>query len=103
MVEDNDSQDLELLSKKLEAVQKRRAEVKPEEAESSAMGIAMKIGIELAVSVAVVTYLGYLIDQWLGIAPVGIIVGMILGFAAGFRNVFREAREMQDQADTENE
>lgn len=103
MVEEKDNQDLDLLSKKLDAVNARRAEDEPEEVDNSAMGIAMKIGIELAVGVAVVTYLGYLIDQWLDTAPAGLIVGVVLGFAAGVRNVIRVARDMQgsDAADVD--
>lgn len=102
MVEDKDSQDLDLLSKKLEAAKARGVDEIPEKVQNSAMGIAMKVGIELTVGVAVVTYLGYLLDQWLDIAPVGIIVGMVLGFAAGMRNVFRDAKEMQGPGDTED-
>ena len=103
MVEENDPQDLELLGKKLKAARKRHTEEEPEEAEDSAMGIAMKVGIELTVSIAVVSYLGYLMDQWLGIAPAGIIVGVLLGFAAGMRNVYRVAKDMQEPADTEKD
>lgn len=103
MVEDNDSQDLDLLSKKLDAARTRRTEETPEKVKDSATGIAMKMGIELAVSVAVVTYLGYLLDQWLDISPAGIIVGMLLGFAAGFRNVFRAAKELQEPVETEDD
>lgn len=102
MVEDKDSQDLDLLSKKLETAKARRTEETPERGEDSATGIAMKIGIELAVSVAVVTYLGYLLDQWLDIAPAGVIVGFILGFAAGLRNVFIVAKKMQEPVDAED-
>jgi ATP synthase protein I len=100
MVEDNNSQDLDLLSKKLVTAKARRTEKTPERVEDSATGIAMKIGIELAVSVAVVTYLGYLLDQWLDIAPGGVIVGFMLGFAAGLRNVFIAAKNMQGPVDT---
>ena len=101
MVEEKDSQDLDLLSIKLKAARERRAEEVPEKGKNSAMGIAMKMGLELAVSVAVVTYLGYLLDQWLDITPAGLIVGLLLGFAAGLRNVFREAKKLQEPAETE--
>lgn len=102
MVEKKDNQDLDLLSKKLKAVRERRAENEPKKVDNSAMGIAMKMGLELAVSVAVVTYLGYLLDQWLDISPAGLIVGVILGFVAGLRNVFREARKLQEPVDAED-
>jgi len=103
MVEDNNSQDLDLLSKKLETAKARQADEEPEKVNNSAMGIAMKIGLEFAVAIAVVTYLGYLMDQWLDIAPAGLIVGVLLGFAAGLRNVMRVAKEMQETANAEDE
>ena len=103
MVERKDNQDIDLLGKKLKSARKRQADDVPDIVDNAAMGIAMKIGIELAVSIAVVTYLGYLLDQWLDIAPAGLIVGVLLGFAVGLRNVFREAAKMQGPVETEDD
>lgn len=56
---------------------------------NSALGQAMRVGIELVVAVAVGTFLGYWLDQWLGTAPFAMILFFFLGFAAGFLNIWR--------------
>lgn len=35
--------------------------------------------------------IGWVADQWLGTAPLGLIVFLLLGFAAGVLNVLRSA------------
>ena len=55
----------------------------------SAMGDAMRVGVELVCAVGVGAFIGYWIDQWLGTAPFGMIVLFFMGFAAGFLNIYR--------------
>jgi ATP synthase protein I len=54
-------------------------------------GMAMRASIELVSALVVGGFLGYLIDQWLGITPWGMIIFMLLGFVAGFMNIYRAA------------
>jgi ATP synthase protein I len=53
------------------------------------VGLGLRIGIELVVSVVVATGLGWAIDQWLGTRPWGMIVLFFLGVAAGMLSVYR--------------
>ena len=57
----------------------------------NALAVAMRIGLELVVSVFVGAGLGWVFDTWLGTRPWGLIVFLFLGFAAGLVNVFRIA------------
>jgi len=54
-----------------------------------ALGLALRIGIELVVAVIVGLGLGWLFDYELGTRPWGVIVFFFLGVAAGMVNVWR--------------
>jgi ATP synthase protein I len=58
---------------------------------SSALGQAMRVGIELVAGVAVGSLIGYLLDHWLGTRPWLMIVFFFLGSGAGMMNVYRVA------------
>jgi ATP synthase protein I len=58
---------------------------------SDGMGIGMRIGTELVVSVALGAGVGWLIDRGLGTKPWGVVAGFFLGVAVGIWNVFRTA------------
>src|SRR3954468_22302743 len=56
---------------------------------NSAMGMGLRIGLELVVAVGLGTGLGWLIDQGLGSRPWAVLVGLLLGFATGLLKVWR--------------
>lgn len=58
-----------------------------------AVGFALRIGVELAVGLAVGGGIGWLLDRWLGTMPGFLLLFFFLGAAAGIRNVFRAAQE----------
>jgi ATP synthase protein I len=60
----------------------------------SAMGLAFRVGIELAAGLVVGGGLGWLLDRWWHTSPAMLIVFFFLGAAAGMVNVFRTAREI---------
>ena len=60
----------------------------------SAMGLAFRVGIELAAGLAVGGGLGWLLDRWWHTSPAMLILFFFLGAAAGMVNVFRTAREI---------
>ena len=87
--------DLKALRDRLEQVRRNRPQATEEGggndrgAFNSALGVGLRIGLELVVAVVVGTGLGWLIDQGLGSRPWAMLAGVILGFAAGVVNVYR--------------
>jgi len=57
--------------------------------DGKAFGSAMRVGIELVSAIAIGTFVGYWIDQWLNTPPFAMIVFFFLGFAAGFLNLYK--------------
>jgi len=58
----------------------------------SALGLGMRIGIELVAALCVGLALGWVCDRYLGTRPFGLIVFFFLGAAAGIMNVFRAVK-----------
>lgn len=52
---------------------------------------AMKLSSEFIAGIVVGGGMGWLLDQWLGTMPFGLIVFLLLGFGAGVLNVLRSA------------
>jgi ATP synthase protein I len=75
------------------AAQARRGGKPAPEPEDPALqqgvGVGLRIGLELVVSVVVATGLGWAFDKGLGTRPWGMIVLFFLGIAAGMVNVYR--------------
>ena len=55
----------------------------------AALGIGLRVGIELVSALAVAVGIGWLLDRWLHTTPVFIGVFVLLGGAAGVMNVYR--------------
>jgi ATP synthase protein I len=51
----------------------------------------LRLSTELVAGVIVGATIGWFLDRWLGISPLGFIVFLLLGFAAGILNVMRSA------------
>ncbi|HVJ53850.1 MAG TPA: AtpZ/AtpI family protein [Aliidongia sp.] len=62
---------------------------KADSGRSDAMGVGMRIGVELVVAVALGAGVGWLIDRGLGSKPLGVVAGFFLGVAVGIWNVYR--------------
>ncbi|WP_425438472.1 AtpZ/AtpI family protein [Rhodospira trueperi] len=65
-------------------------------ARGSGMGLGMRISVEMVVTVAVGAGIGYLLDAWLGTAPLLMIVFLFLGAAAGVSNVYRVVQGLDE-------
>jgi len=91
---------LDTLGERLAEVQARHAPVPPPDAKArgEALGLAMRLGVELVAGVAVGGFIGWALDRWLGSAPFLMVVFLALGAAAGIVNVFRTAKAMQAKA-----
>ncbi len=59
-----------------------------------AMGLAFRVGVELAAGLVVGGGIGWLLDAWFGTSPAMLILFFFVGAAAGMLNVFRAARAM---------
>ena len=55
----------------------------------NALGLALRIGLELVVAVIVAAGIGWALDRWLGTKPWGMIILFFLGIATGLVNVYR--------------
>jgi ATP synthase protein I len=60
----------------------------------SALGMALRIGLELVVAIVVATAIGWAGDRWLGTRPWGTILFFFLGVGAGMLNVWRAVTGM---------
>ena len=58
----------------------------------TALGIAMRVSVELVAAVAVGVAIGWLIDAGLDTGPWGLIVFVFLGGIAGMLNVYKLAK-----------
>jgi ATP synthase protein I len=58
----------------------------------SALGIALRVSVELVAAIAVGVAIGWLIDAWLDTDPWGLIVFVFLGGLAGMLNVYKLAQ-----------
>lgn len=64
---------------------------------SGAMGIAMRLSTDMIAAVIVGTGAGWLIDNWLGTSPFGLLIFFVLGVAAGGVNVVRTAQRLNEE------
>ena len=55
----------------------------------SAMGIGLRVGVELVSAMIVGVGLGWFLDRWLHTTPFLLILGVLLGGGAGVANVWR--------------
>lgn len=58
----------------------------------SAMGVGMRVGVELVASLVVGVGIGWYLDRWLHTMPLFLVVFVLLGGAAGIANVWRMMR-----------
>ncbi|MTI07768.1 ATP F0F1 synthase subunit I [Roseibium denhamense] len=70
------------------------AERKSQKSDTSGYAQAMKLSSEFISGIVVGCGIGWLIDQWLGTMPFGLIVFLLIGFAAGVLNVLRASGEI---------
>jgi ATP synthase protein I len=59
--------------------------------ETSGLGLALRIGVELVGALIVGCGIGLLLDRWLGTTPWLFLLFFVLGAAAGLLNVYRTA------------
>jgi len=63
----------------------------PPRDDTSGMARGLRLSTELVAGVIVGGAIGWLLDRWLGMSPLGFIVFLLLGFTAGILNLMRSA------------
>ncbi|MGE3474472.1 MAG: AtpZ/AtpI family protein [Rhodospirillaceae bacterium] len=92
----------------LESVEARLAVVREERAVKAAkeqtqanqrqgLGLGMRVGIELLVSVLAGVGIGLLLDNWLDTTPIFTLAFVSIGFAAGVMNTLRVSRGLDEK------
>lgn len=99
---ERDSVPLKDLEARLKAAQAR--EKLPEtplgqtgQVDQRAVGVGVRIAVELLSGLLVGLGLGYALDRWLGTRPWLMLVFLVLGSAAGFMNVLRAVRSLEQR------
>jgi ATP synthase protein I len=55
----------------------------------TALGVGMRVGVELVSAMVVAVAIGWVLDRWLHTSPAFLVVFVLLGGAAGIANVWR--------------
>jgi ATP synthase protein I len=55
----------------------------------SALGVGMRVGVELVSAMVVAVTIGWVLDRWLHTSPAFLILFVLLGGGAGIANVWR--------------
>ena len=56
---------------------------------TSALGVGMRVGVEMVAALVVAVAIGWWLDRWLHTSPAFLAVFVLLGGAAGIANVWR--------------
>lgn len=100
--QDQETQRLKDLERRLAeraAARESKTDKKGAHADWGALGVAMRMSVELVVAVLVGGALGLGADRLFGTSPWIMVVGIGFGFAAGVRNAVRAAYAMQPSAE----
>ena len=55
----------------------------------TALGVGMRVGVELVSAMVVAVAIGFALDRWLHTSPLFLVLFVLLGGAAGIANVWR--------------
>ncbi len=88
---------------RLRAARVRQGLGAPEQAEAgpsggSALGLGLRVGVELVSALAVAVAIGWALDHWLHTLPLFLVIFLVLGGAAGVANVWRLVGPARRQA-----
>ena len=65
----------------------------PRKTSQTYLADAATLGLTLAASLVLFTYLGYLLDQWLATSPAFLLTGSLIGLFGGMLHVVRRATQ----------
>ncbi len=67
----------------------------------AALGLGLKIAVDLVCAIAVGVGMGYFLDWWLGTSPWFLLIMMLLGMGAGILNVMKTATAEEERRQAE--
>jgi ATP synthase protein I len=67
------------------------------------LSTAGTVGLHLVAATFVGLAIGYFLDKWLGTSPWLLIFFLLVGIAAGYKNIYQEARRIQQEDSAEPE
>lgn len=99
---ERDSESLKDLDARLKAAQTRERLTeaplgKTAQVDQRAVGVGVRIAVELLSGLLVGLGVGYALDHWLGTRPWLMLAFFVLGTAAGFMNVLRAVRSLEQR------
>ena len=65
----------------------------PRKTSQTYLADAASLGLTLAASLVLFTYLGHLLDQWLATSPAFLLTGSLIGLFGGMLHVVRRANQ----------
>lgn len=68
----------------------------------SGLGFASRVGMEMAFSVLIGVYGGYLLDKYFATTPWLMLLGVIFGGVAGFLSVYKAYQGLENNNDKED-
>lgn len=80
---------LERLGRSLERPHAKEAPAASNSSGSAGWGQAVRVSSEFVAGVIVGGVIGWMVDWFFGISPIGLVIFLLLGFAAGVLNVLR--------------
>ncbi len=100
---ERDSGPLKDLEARLQAAQAREgSSERPSQpkgpVDQAAVGVGVRIAIELLSGLLVGLGVGYALDRWLGTRPWLLLLFLVLGATAGFMNVLRAVRNLEKRS-----
>ncbi len=61
------------------------------------------LGIQLALTMGLFTFLGHFLEKKYGFIPWGIVTGAMIGFVIGFYHLLKGAKQMEKELDDNND
>jgi ATP synthase protein I len=92
MNEQNDGKDSSFEQRLQAARQRRGLEPRAQAGQgqaATALGVGMRVGVELVSAMVVAVAIGWALDRWLHTSPAFLVLFVLLGFAAGLANLWR--------------
>ena len=66
----------------------------PEPKRLSSLATGLALGTDLLASMAGGLIIGWLVDRWLGVAPIGVLLGLAGGMTLAMLRIIRRSREL---------